>query len=165
MIRVARLAAMLAVFALLVPAAPAWAACPKTSLPAIEDEVMCPICGVPLANAGGPQAEHEREYIRDHVDACQSKRQIKDALVAEYGEEVLAMPGSSGFDLAAYLVPAGGLLLAALALAAGALRWRRGRDDDDAAGLGAGAESAGHAGPGEPPAGADLDKDLQRYDL
>ncbi|MBK5231133.1 MAG: hypothetical protein JJE27_08190, partial [Thermoleophilia bacterium] len=52
-----RLAALLAVCALLVPAAPAWAAaCPKTSLPAIEDEVMCPICGVPLANAGGPQA-------------------------------------------------------------------------------------------------------------
>lgn len=161
--RRAKLSALLVACAALVllPAVAA-AACPKTSLPAIEDEVMCPICGVPLANAGGPQAEHEREFIRNHVDKCESKQQIKAALVAEYGNEVLAMPGHSGFGLAAYLVPVGGLALAALALAAGAVRWRRARD---AAPGRLGADAAAADGPGDAPARTALDIDIQKYDL
>ncbi|MFY9468724.1 MAG: cytochrome c-type biogenesis protein CcmH, partial [Solirubrobacterales bacterium] len=102
-------------------------ACPVTSLPAIENEVMCPICGVPLVNAGGPQAENEREFIRDLVDKCATKQQIKTALISEYGEEILAMPSGNGFGLAAYLVPIFGILLAAAGAGAGAVRWRRTR--------------------------------------
>lgn len=137
------------------PAALAAANCRQTSLPEIEDEVMCPICGVPLVNAGGQQAENERDYIRGLVDQCKSEEQIKAALVSEYGEEVLAVPSKDGFGLAAYIVPIAGFALAAAALAIGAVRWRRGRGDfaveDDAATL---EESA-----------ADIDADLQRYDL
>jgi cytochrome c-type biogenesis protein CcmH/NrfF len=148
-------AVMLALLALMLAAPGATAACagPKTSLPAIEDEVMCPICGVPLVNAGGPQAENEREFIRDRVDECKSKEEIKSALVAEYGEEVLAVPGDSGFDLAAYVVPAAGILLAGVAVGIGALRWRRSRDEGSPA-----SADATRPMPG-------LDEDLRRYDL
>ena len=35
-----------------------------------------------------------------------TKDEVKDALVAEYGENVLAVPGNDGFGLAAWLFPA-----------------------------------------------------------
>jgi cytochrome c-type biogenesis protein CcmH len=102
---------------------------PRASLTDIEDEVMCPICGTPLNLAEAPQAERERAFIRRLIASGETKDEIKDALVREYGAEVLATPESGGFDLAAWLVPAGGFLLAAGALALAARRWRaRGSD-------------------------------------
>lgn len=128
--------------------------CPKTSLPAIQEEVMCPICGVPLVNAGGPQAEDERNFIRERVDQCQSKEQIKAALVDEYGPRVLAVPAKSGFDLMAYLVPIVVLVLALLAIAFGAVGWRKARAlEAEAAALET--EEAPH----------EIDEDMRRYDL
>ncbi|MBI5310417.1 MAG: cytochrome c-type biogenesis protein CcmH [Actinobacteria bacterium] len=148
---------ILALLALAPAAAAAAADCRVTSLPEIEDEVMCPICGVPLVNAGGQQAENERNFIRDLVDQCRTERQIKAALVDEYGNEVLAMPDDEGFGLAAYLVPIGGIALAAVALAIGAVRWRRARDSGGAAPAGGGAPQERDD--------RDLDSDLRRYDL
>jgi cytochrome c-type biogenesis protein CcmH len=106
-------------------ATPALAAEPRASLTDIEDEVMCPICGTPLNLAAAPQAERERAFIRRLIALGQSKDEIKDALVREYGPEVLATPESEGFDLAAWAVPAAGIMLAGIALAIGVRRWRR----------------------------------------
>lgn len=145
------LAALWAIFAF-APLAQA-ADCPKTSLLDIQDEVMCVICGVPLVNAGGPQSDDEREFIRARADKCESKQQIKDALVAEYGPPVLAMPQKSGFDLTAYLVPIVVLALALGAIVFGAIGWRRSRGEPAA-------ESAEGGG-----ASDELDADLRRYDL
>jgi cytochrome c-type biogenesis protein CcmH/NrfF len=100
---------------------------PQASLPDIEDEVMCPTCGLPLAHSFSPQAERERQFILAQIEAGKDKEQIKQALVAEFGSEVLAEPnpGESGFDIAAFLVPvaavAGGLITIWLAV----VRWRR----------------------------------------
>jgi cytochrome c-type biogenesis protein CcmH/NrfF len=99
---------------------------PRASLTDIEDEVMCPICGTPLNLAAAPQAERERAFIRRLIARGETKQEIKAALVREYGPEVLATPEGEGFDLAAWVVPAAGLLLAALALGFGVRRWRRG---------------------------------------
>jgi len=71
------------------------------SLPDIEDEVMCPTCGFSLALSESPQANQIRDLIRQLIDEGLTKEQIKDALVVEYGPEVLASPETSGFDLAA----------------------------------------------------------------
>ena len=101
------------------------AGCPRTRLADLEDEVMCLVCGVPLALADAPQAQRERAFIARLAAQCQSKRQIEAALVAQYGPRVLALPKASGFRLAAYLVPALAALLAAAALAVAATRWRR----------------------------------------
>ena len=81
----------------------------RASLPDIEDEVMCPICGTLLQLSDSPQAERERELIRRLIAEGRDKEQIKDALVAEYGEDVLATPGSTGFDLTAWVLPLLGL--------------------------------------------------------
>jgi cytochrome c-type biogenesis protein CcmH/NrfF len=120
--RALRTAALLAAATVLLAAAPAQ---PKTSLPDVEDEVMCPICGTALNLSGAPQADRERAFIRRLIAAGKTKDEIKDALVAEYGERVLAEPPKSGFDLTAWLVPAGAIALAAAALALGLWRWRR----------------------------------------
>jgi MYXO-CTERM domain-containing protein len=118
----------MAALLLLAPATSAFAAtCPRTSLPDVENEVMCLVCGVPLALADAPQAQRERVFIARMVRQCRSKDEIESALVAQYGPRVLALPEASGFRSAAYVVPA---LVAAFAVAglglAAARRRRRG---------------------------------------
>jgi cytochrome c-type biogenesis protein CcmH/NrfF len=138
-------------------AAPALAATPQTTLPDIEDEVMCPICGELLQLSESPQAQRERVFIERQIAAGRSKGEVKDALVAQYGPAVLALPRGSGFDLSAYLVPVIAFVVALLALGAGVWRWRRaGRDD--------GPGPPGRSGPDAEDA-ARLDADLARYDL
>ena len=88
------------------------AAAPRAELSDIEDEVMCPVCGTPLALSESPSADRERAFIQRRIDEGKSKEQIKRALVAEFGEEVLAMPSGRGFSLTAYVVPAAVLLIA-----------------------------------------------------
>ena len=149
-------AALLA--ALMTAAAPAtaMAACPQTTVADLEDEIMCPVCGTSLATAGdAPLAVQQRRLIDGLVKQCRSKDQIKDALVAQYGESVLAEPEKKGFGLTTYLVP--GLAFAAglAAVIVAALRWRRRRPRTPAA----------------PAAAADsadaqrLEADMGRYDL
>ena len=151
-----RVAATLAALALIAAGPAAAAACPKTTVGDVEDEVMCPVCGTPLALATeAPQAQRERAFIQRLVDDCRSKEEVKDALVAEFGEEVLASPDDEGFDLAAYLVPALAILLGAAGLAVAVLRWRRARQPAEPSAT----------GPGPRADEARLQSDLERYDL
>ena len=138
-------------------AAPAVAAaCPRASLPDIEDEVMCTICGTPLNISESPSAADERAFIRERIAACDTKAQIKDKLVVQYGEEVLALPKDRGFNRAVYLVPIAVVLAALGALAYAVPRWRRRRAVDDA-------ELAG-AAPLAPGDARRLDDELARFD-
>src|SRR5829696_5927360 len=101
----------------------------RVSISDVEDEVMCPICGTLLELSDSPQAQREKAFIAKMIAAGKGKAEIKDALVAEYGSEVLAEPEGSGFDLSAYLVPAVAFLFAVAALAVGIARRRRRRRD------------------------------------
>lgn len=116
---------------------------------------MCPVCGTSLGLATeAPQAQRERAFIQGLIGDCKSKEEIKTALVAEFGDEVLALPDDDGFEIAAYLVPLAILLGAAAAITLGVRRWR-----------------ARPAAPGDDEPGASareskrLDEDLARYDL
>jgi cytochrome c-type biogenesis protein CcmH/NrfF len=150
--------AMLAVLAL--PGAATAADCPKTTLSAVEAEVMCPVCGTPLALATeAPQANRERALIERLVDRCQSKEEIKAVLVAEYGEGVLAMPEADGFNVSAYLVPALAALLGLIGVGLAARRWRRGGGRPPDGSLAATGPMGGRD------ATKRLDADLERYDL
>jgi cytochrome c-type biogenesis protein CcmH/NrfF len=126
-----RRAAALALVLVLAFAGPAAAAasCPRTTVAKLESRVMCPVCGTSLAVArDAPLARRERAFIARMVRSCRSERQIEDALVAQFGPAVLAVPPDHGFDATATLVPAAGG--AAAVLAAGlllALGRRRGR--------------------------------------
>ena len=149
----------LTLVALLALATPAHAAAPQTSVTDIEDEVMCPICGTLLELAESPQAKRERALVRRLIAEGKSKDEVKDALVAQYGRQVLALPRGSGFDLSAYLVPAIAFVIAVVALAFGVRRWRTATEPPP--------PGASPARP-EGPRGEDaerLDADLARYDL
>jgi cytochrome c-type biogenesis protein CcmH/NrfF len=128
----------------------------RASLIEIEKQVMCPVCGTLLQLAESPQAQREKAFIRRLIAEGKTEGQIKDALVAEYGNEVLALPQGSGFSLSAYVVPIVVFIAAAVALAFGAMQWRRasgGRDVE---------------APPTRPSSEDserLDADLARYDL
>jgi cytochrome c-type biogenesis protein CcmH len=130
---------------------------PRASLAEIEKQVMCPVCGTLLQLAESPQAQCEKAFVKRLIAEGKTEDQIKDALVAEYGDEVLALPPDSGFSLSAYLVPIVAFLIAAVALAIGVWRWRRAGGPRD----GGTPRAAG-------PSGDDadrLDADLARYDL
>jgi cytochrome c-type biogenesis protein CcmH len=131
---------------------------PQTSLGEISSEVMCPVCGTLLELAEAPQAQRQKAFVSRLIAEGRSKDEIKDALVTEYGTEVLALPQGSGFDLSAYLVPIVALVIAVIALVIGVLRWRRAGASRDrgkpAAGAGPSTEDSER-----------LDADLARYDL
>jgi cytochrome c-type biogenesis protein CcmH len=105
----------------------------RTSLHAVESEVMCVSCGVPLAIAESPQADAERREITRLIKQGKTKQEILDNLVVTYGDRVLASPKDEGFGLAAYLVPIAIVLAMLIALAVYLPRWRRNRDDADGA--------------------------------
>ncbi len=108
------------VIALAVPAT-ALSAEPRTTLPDVEDEVMCITCGTALNVSQAPSADREREFIRRRIAEGLTKDQIKQRLVAEYGPEVLAEP----HQRTSWLVP---VILGVLGLGTVALtvrRWRR----------------------------------------
>jgi cytochrome c-type biogenesis protein CcmH/NrfF len=154
----ARVATLAAVALLLcAPTAAATAGCPRTTLGDVEDEVMCPVCGTSLELATeAPQAQRQRAEIERLIDDCASKDEIKARLVAELGDDVLALPGDRGFDLAAYLVPGLGILLATGAVGGAAVQWRRSRRRE-----------TGSAGQTEGPSSAAADRlqaDLDRYE-
>ncbi len=130
---------------------------PAVNITEIEAEVMCPVCGTLLELAESPQAQREKAFIARLIAEGRTKAEVKDALVAQYGNAVLALPQDSGFDLSAYVVPIIAFVVAALALGFGVYRWRRSSgppDDRPPAARG--------------PTDAErerLDADLARYDL
>jgi cytochrome c-type biogenesis protein CcmH len=120
------LVAALVAFMLLLPTGVAIARCPQTSVADVEDEVMCVACQVPLDVATeSPQAARERAFVRAQVARCRSKAEIKRALVAQLGPQVLASPPDDGFGAAAYLVPLLALVLGGVTVAGALARRRR----------------------------------------
>ena len=128
-------------------------AAPQASLPDIEDEVMCVECGTALNVSTSTVADQERAFIRRQIAMGKDKAEVKAALVEEFGPGVLADPPSSGFDLAAYLVPLLLAVIGVLGLAVAARRWRRRTAPAAPAGEPLGAEDA-----------ARLDAELAAYD-
>ena len=49
---------------------------------------------------------------------------MKDRLIAQFGNEILASPPKSGFDLLAWLIPGAALAAGVAVATALALRWR-----------------------------------------
>jgi cytochrome c-type biogenesis protein CcmH len=151
------LGALLLAAAVACPLTSATAAVARTSLPAIERQVMCVTCKIPLNVAQSPQADRERAFIQGLIDQGENEAQIKSALVGQYGPTVLGLPRAHGFDLTVYLVPLA-VLLALLATAALVLpRWRRH----------ARAQQATQEAPAPPLAAGDaarLEADLTRFD-
>ncbi len=130
---------------------------PRASLTDVEDEVMCVVCHTPLAVSDSPQADAEREYIRVLIAKGLTKSQIKQELVAQYGQSVLALPSPHGFNLTVYILPPAILLLGIGLLVVTLPKWRRRARDA--------ALRPAAAGPALDPAEARrLDDDIARFE-
>jgi cytochrome c-type biogenesis protein CcmH len=110
----------------LVPAARASERHP--SLAELEGEVMCPVCETTLDQSSSPAAQQIKRVIANRIAAGDTKTQIKDRLVAEYGDAILAAPPREGFGLVAWWLPVVGILVAAVVVGLGARRWARARE-------------------------------------
>jgi cytochrome c-type biogenesis protein CcmH len=124
-----RRALVAAVVALVLPAS-ASAACPE--LRSLEGELMCPTCGTTLELSNAPAANQIRRFVCERAAAGDSRSEIKDKLVADFGPGVLASPPKEGFDLLAWVLPLLGLGAGAAVLAVLVVRWSRRREPEPA---------------------------------
>jgi cytochrome c-type biogenesis protein CcmH/NrfF len=122
------LAAAVAALAL---AAPAAACVHPASQSKLAAELVCLQCHTTLDESSSPFANQMKADVARQIALCRSERQILDSMVAQFGPTVLSTPQTHGFDLIAWLLPIGGALLGAGALAVGAWYWSRGRDPRD----------------------------------
>ena len=109
---------------------------------------MCPTCHTTLDMSDSPAAQRIRAFIAKRIAACWTTEQIESALVANYGQGILAAPSHKGFDLLAWWLPIVGVLAGALVLALRRLAL----------------EPARSPRPDEPdePAGSGLDEETER---
>ena len=93
----------------------------------LEAELVCPVCETTLDQSDAPVAQRMKAFIRERIAAGDTERQIKDALVAEFGPGVLASPPKSGFGLLAWLLPLGALAAGAVTVGVLVSAWSRRR--------------------------------------
>ena len=121
----------------------------RPSAAELESELVCVTCKTTLDESSSPIAQRMKAYIRRRIAEGASAKQIKDELVAEFGEEVLATPPTHGFDLLAWVLPIGGIGAGAVVLGGLAWAWSR--------------REGGGGGDGGGPPGVDpLDPELER---
>ena len=111
-------------------AAPASAAHTGWTTDELERELTCPTCKTTLAMSYAPVADRMRAFIQTRHDAGDGKAEVKEKLVAEFGEGVLAAPPAEGFNLLAWVLPIGGAVATALLLGFLAWRWTRGPEPE-----------------------------------
>ena len=87
-------------------------------------QFMCVSCHEPLELVNSPQAISEKATMRGLLAKGLDMSQLKAAMVAQYGQEVLAQPPASGFNLTVCILPPA-IFLGGLALLAYTLpKWR-----------------------------------------
>lgn len=77
----------------------------------VWNHLMSPYCpGRTLLDCTSSQAADLRTWIADQEKAGVSREQVEATLYEQFGDVILQAPKASGFGLAAYLIPALGLL-------------------------------------------------------
>jgi cytochrome c-type biogenesis protein CcmH len=109
-------------------AAPAAACTTHASQGSLETQLVCPSCHTTLDESDSEVAREMKAEIARRIAACQTEKQIRDAMVAEFGTTILSTPQTHGFDLLAWVLPLGGAAAGAVALAFAARAWTRGRE-------------------------------------
>jgi cytochrome c-type biogenesis protein CcmH len=112
----------------LVLVAPAAASERHPTLGELEGEVMCPTCKTTLDQSTAPIADRIKQFISARIAAGDTKSEIKQKLVLQFGPAVLAEPSKHGFNLLAWVLPIVGIGLGAVTLGALSWRWSRGRE-------------------------------------
>jgi cytochrome c-type biogenesis protein CcmH len=84
-------------------------------------QLMCPVCdGQTIDGSSAQISQDMRLKVRELLDEGQTNAEIKDYFVLRYGEDILAAPEGSGFNLLAWVVPVfivfGGIGIALVAI-------------------------------------------------
>ena len=90
----------------------------------LEGEVICPTCHTTLDQSSSPIATRMKAFIAARIRAGDTKSEIEQKLVAQFGPEVLARPSKHGLDLFAWLLPLAVLVVGAAGLGAAIWKWR-----------------------------------------
>jgi cytochrome c-type biogenesis protein CcmH/NrfF len=125
----------------------------------LEKKFICPTCQTTLELSNAPVADRMRAFIRERIAAGDSESEISAALVAQFGEGVLAAPPKEGFNLLAWVLPLAGGAVAIGALGVALRRWSRTRAEPGTA-----APSANGRPPLDPELERRLDEELARFD-
>ena len=96
----------------------------------LEGELVCPTCKTTLDQSDAPVAQQMKRYIARRIAAGDTKSEIKDDLVAQFGKGVLAAPEREGFDLLAWVLPLAGLAAGGVAVSLRLWRWTRRPEDE-----------------------------------
>jgi cytochrome c-type biogenesis protein CcmH len=124
---VTRVLVVLAVALVLSPAAVASEEHPTQS--ELERELICPVCKpATLDQSDAEIARRMKAVIAERIAAGDTKSEIKDRLVDQFGPQVLAAPPRSGFNWLAWVLPIAGLGLGVVVVGAAAWRWSRLRE-------------------------------------
>ena len=121
-----RLATAVAIGYFLVPTAaiPALGAGTRPSLTELEGELMCPTCHTTLDQSDSAIAKRIEAYIRVRIAAGDTKQEIVQKLVAQFGSAILAAPTHKGFDLLAWWLPFVGVSIGGTYVTFTIWRWR-----------------------------------------
>jgi cytochrome c-type biogenesis protein CcmH len=125
-----RLLALAALALALALAPPALASEAHPTQAELEGELVCPTCKTTLDQSNAQVALRMKRFIAARIAAGDSKGEIKDQLVAQFGKGVLAAPEKEGFDLLAWVVPLVGLAAGAVVLSLLLWRWTRRAEDE-----------------------------------
>jgi cytochrome c-type biogenesis protein CcmH/NrfF len=127
----------------------------------LEAYLICPTCHSTLDQSSSPVAQQMKSYIRKRIAEGATKSEIVDEFVGppnNMGRAVIGVPGTSGFDLLAWLLPIAGIAIGAVALGGGAYYWSRSRSSD-------GGLTPAAAGPKlDPELERRVDEELARFD-
>ena len=92
----------------------------------IDRSLICPVCPAETIDQAQVQlAKQMRALVREKLAEGWSREQILDLFVESYGEDVLASPPKSGFNLLVWVVPPVGVLGALILLASVVVAMRR----------------------------------------
>jgi cytochrome c-type biogenesis protein CcmH/NrfF len=152
------LAVLVVALAVGVPAA--LASEPHPTLNELEGQVMCPICQTPLNQSDSPAANRIRSFIVERIQAGDTRSQIMDKLVDQFGPGIRAAPPASGFGLLAWVIPLVALVGGAAVIGVFAWRWSRAREP---APTGGAPDQNGRA-PVDPELERRLEEELARFE-
>lgn len=95
---------------------------------AIDQMLMCPVCPAEsIDQAQVPLARQMRQRVRDLLAEGASREEVLEYFADRYGQNVLASPPKSGYNLLAWILPIAGLVVA-LGAALLVLRAMQGRN-------------------------------------
>jgi cytochrome c-type biogenesis protein CcmH len=106
-------------------ALPASADDPTRQALALYRELKCPVCETSLEASDSTLANQMKDVIREKLAAGESPEQVRAYFLERYGEAILVAPPKSGGSLAAWVMPAVGLLVGAGIVAAALHRFAR----------------------------------------